>query len=410
MNTNLTEKILDIAKQYYESTDNNIVGVGYGLKKTKNKYGNELALVFTVEKKIEPEKIPKEKLLPASIQIDENTLLKTDVVEGSFALALATCADDLPAPSNRQKIRPIKGGLSITNYNVLSLFRGTLGFIAIDNDTNSLVGVTAGHVVIDDQFICSDRNLEGVKTSVLNHIVIQPSEVDNIYASNSIGIVKRYLPLYNDGYNYADAALIAVKKDDLDETFSIRQEGSDYSYWLPFASTEEINSILSSNPPVFFSGRTSGFRGEGDVKLKISEIGTNAYVNFELQGQPAMVDFSNCIKFVAFDSSTTGNPELLCPMNAGDSGAALVAEIDGIRKIIGLIFAANMSSGSIVAGLAARIDKVSELLNISYWNGDMSFFESDLNNIQIIKSDNLNAEFKKTVDEKKFYQVGLFNQ
>ncbi len=365
MEPNLDKALLDKIKQYYESTDDNIVSVGFGFKNRNGSYTQEKTLVFTVRKKINKESglINGSKLIPPFIKINEELTLKTDVIQGSYSVmtSLNGCVeDDLNPPTNRNKIRPIKGGLSISNYNVLSDSAGTMGFIAVDRTNDSLVGVTNAHVIVDDQFLASDRNQLFKGSNVLSHDIVQPNEFNNSSLENSIGIVKRYLPVTDNGYNYADVALLTVKKQDLDESISIMQEGLNYDFWLPFASTEEINSLLTANPDLYFSGRASGARGEGDIKLKVSELGVVAYLDLDLQDTSATVDFADCIKFYAVDSSNN-NQQINCPVNIGDSGSALVAEIDGIRKIIGIVFAAqyNETTGEIISGLAKPIIQTS---------------------------------------------------
>jgi len=408
MESNLNKKILDIVNQYYESTDENVVGVGYGFKKVNGAHTSEKSIIFTVKEKKNISELPKEKILPGKI---DSLGLRTDVVVGKSVAALApvTCAEDIiNPPSNRNKLKPLRGGISISNFDVLSSSSGTFGFIARDLNTNSLVGVTSAHVIVDDSFICSDRNQNKIGTNVLNHKVIQPNEYGNSSESNSIGIVKRYLPINNNGYNYADVAIFTLKKEDLDESVSFLQEGLSYTYWLPFATTEEINSLLDTNPELYFSGRTSGARGEGTVKLKMTSINQSTQVSFKLQDIYAEVDFADCLSFHAVDSSVSGSPELSCPMNIGDSGSALIAEIDGMRKIIGIIFAADYDlGGKITSGIANRIDKVAELIQIDNWDGDLSNIEeSDINQIESIISDKINDRFLD-IDNKRFWQMGF---
>jgi hypothetical protein len=52
----------------------------------------------------------------------------------------------------------MKGGISITSANNLGKV-GTLGFIAVDNAKNALVGVTNNHVVVGTAFYTNYRTL-----------------------------------------------------------------------------------------------------------------------------------------------------------------------------------------------------------------------------------------------------------
>jgi len=412
MEPNLNKEISEKIRQYYEATDDNIVGVGYGFKEKNGQITNEKTIIFTVREKKDVSKLPLDKVLPKKIKINDELEIKTDVVQGSYKIALnPTCANEISPPANRQKIRPLKGGISISNYDVLSQYTGTFGFIAIDSNTNSIVGVTNAHVIIDDQFIASDRSGYKQITNVLNHSIVQPNEAANSSISNSIGIVKRYLPITNEGYNYADVALFTLKKEDLDESVSILQEGLDYDFWMPFATTQEINDLLSTDPFLYFSGRTSGARGEVEIKLKINQLGVDAYIDFELQGDPATVDFGDCIQFYAQDSSVSGNPQVYCPINMGDSGSALIADIDGIRKIIGIVFASQIDEdNNIIAGLANRIDRVSNLIQIEHWDGSLDFFESDTENVETVTLYNNDADKFVDISGKRFWQTGLVGE
>jgi hypothetical protein len=405
------KEISEVVKSYYETTDDNIVGVGYGLKEKNGKLTEEKAIIFTVKEKKNLSEILPEKILPKQIKVTDNFVINTDVIQEDFKLISSLCGDPSPLPSNRNKFRPLKGGVSISNFSVLSDRVGTFGFIAVDNETNSLVGVTNGHVIIDDQFICSDRSPTSQITNVLGHSVVQPNEYGNSSSSNSIGIVKKYLPIVNDGYNYADVALFTLKKEDLDESISFMQEGLNYNFWLPFATTEEIDNLLNTNPDLYYSGRTSGARGEGEIKLKIYQLGSNAYVDLNLQNQPTRADFADVIAFRAFDSSLNNGVALDCPLNPGDSGSALIANIDGIRKIIGLVFAGGFNQyGTILTGLANRIDRISDLINISPWNGDLiDREESDIENLETHFTYSDSDKKNLLIDSKIFWQIGLKN-
>src|SRR5210317_434280 len=59
--------------------------------------------------------------------------LNTDIVEGEYVF-VENCPSDFytwltTPPDNRNKIRPLQGGISVTNYTNLGSYVGTLGFL-----------------------------------------------------------------------------------------------------------------------------------------------------------------------------------------------------------------------------------------------------------------------------------------
>lgn len=409
MEQDLNQKIVEKINHYYESTDSNVVGVGYGFKKSKGLITDEHSIIFTVKEKKNISDLKPQDVLPSVVEID-GVNIKTDVVIGSFKSIASACEGSFPAPSNNTKFRPIMGGVSVENFEEsATLGYGTMGILAVDSNTNSIVGLTNGHVIIKDQFICSDRSFSFLRENAYNQNVVQP---ENGSLSDAVGKVKRYLPLKNNGYNYADAALFTVKKEDISSSVSINQVGFNYNAALQFATTQELNDLISINPNCFFSGRTSGARGEGDIKLKIQQINASAYIDYNLQGVSNTVDFANCIEFYAQDSSISGNPTINCAVNPGDSGSVLVADFSGTRKVIGLIFAATFdpTTGAITGGLANRIDDVASLMQISNWNGDInSVLESDNAASETYVASGLDNREYVDINGKRFWQVGIVN-
>ena len=151
------KKITEICQDYYLSTNDNVVGVGYGYKTKNGQLSEDESIIFTVKNKIPASELSKDELIPENISIGALNL-KTDVIQGEYKM-LASMYDPYTqqtfSPTNRNKIRPLKGGISVTNYTALGDFVGTLGLIAVDNNTNSLVGVSNAHVLIDDASLCS---------------------------------------------------------------------------------------------------------------------------------------------------------------------------------------------------------------------------------------------------------------
>ena len=284
---------------------------------------------------------------------------------------------------------------------------GTLGFVGVDNQTNSLVGVSNNHVLIEDAFLANERSTSGEKSSIYENMVTQPNESGNYGLQNAIGIVKKYVPLSGTSYyNSVDCALTTLNETDIDST-SYRQYGmTGWTQPLTFASTSEIDNLLSTNPNLFSAGRTTGPKGEGDMKLFVDSISTTISINYNKQGTSTTIYFEDCIRFYASASTTPTGFVCTYPIAGGDSGSALVADFSGTRKIIGLVFAGSYFNGQVVRGLANRIDKVAEQMDISPWTGGTVNY-SDTGNTQTHTVSGLSSEPYIVLSGNTYWQAGL---
>jgi hypothetical protein len=246
---------------------------------------------------------------------------------------------------------------------------GTLGFIAVDNAKNALVGVTNNHVVIGNAFYTALRNASPVNE--YQDIVWQPSPWEtnppNTNSAYVIGEVARYVPIHANAYNQVDGALVTIAPSTVTNAESFKQYGLAYSTPMPFATAAEIDQLLYTNPPIYSSGRTSGVKFGGLCGLRVFTVNQIIPVGsssppppsgYNLDGTKVPVTFSRIIGF------TRTNADCPFPIQGGDSGSALIADFNGVYKIIGLVFA-----GSTYYGFACRIDEVASQLNISAWDG-----------------------------------------
>jgi hypothetical protein len=367
----------------------NITSISYGYKHVNNIQTDELCIVYTVkEKKPISELLPSE-IISSTIVID-NQILKTDVkvldnIELLVCNPVCGTANGPNAVINKAVTRPLKGGLSITCTNkvfpavpLIEATVGTMGFIAVHTTTNSLVGVTCNHVVIQDAFIACDRTpcLPEENEYLPINSVYQNGETNIIPPSNyTIGRTLFYEPISYNYSNQVDCAIFSLREADIDQTntsTSVMQAGVTYNFPLPFATTAEINTILSTNPMLYSSGRTTGPKGGAACPLRIESLANSFLINYTMQGNPTTVQFYNVIKFIKTDPAT--DPALLpiCnnPIIPGDSGSALIADFGGTRKIIGLVFASGTDAGgNIIAGYACRIDSVASAMGIHAWDG-----------------------------------------
>jgi hypothetical protein len=291
-------KIEELGKELFLNnnsfnTSSNITSISYGYKHINNIQTDELCVVYTVkEKKPISELLPSE-IISKTISID-NALVKTDVKE-LHSIELLVCnpvCGQVAGPNsaaNRALTRPLKGGLSITSTNTVTSV-GTMGFIAVHTATNTLVGVTNNHVVIQDAYIACDR---GNSTPYENEY--QP--INSVYQNGEAGVIPppnytigqtlKYKPIYASTTNDVDCAIFSLRQPDIDMTnpsTSGMQVGEAYTNCLPFATTAEINNLLVSNPMLYSSGRTTGPKGGVGCPLRILSTFNAFQINYPLQG------------------------------------------------------------------------------------------------------------------------------
>lgn len=403
-------KLLDeLTTKYQQETSDNVISVGYGYKTKNGLLTTEKSLIFSVSKKLPIIQIEEKDLIPNTITYSGETF-NTDVVE--LEIKPLTCPSDFynwqtTPPTNRNKLRPLKCGISVTNFTNLSGFVGTMGFLAVDNDTNSLVGVSNNHVLVYDAFINSQKSSTGITTSILNNFVTQPNEVGNSGLGNSIGNVKKYKSISGGSLNYADVALTTINSSDIDVNTSYLMEGiTGWTQPLVFATSVEIDGLLTNNNNLFSTGRTTGPKGEGEMKLLTSSYPVTINIAYDKQGIGTTIQFGRCIQFVASASTTPNGTICSYPINGGDSGSALVADFSGTRKIVGLVFAGGLLSGVTYYGYANRIDDVADAINISPWTGQtVSYSNTATTETHVVLGKS--SDEKLILSGKTFWQAGV---
>jgi hypothetical protein len=326
--------------------------------------------------------------------------------------------------ANRQTVRPLKGGVSITSTSHSTPFTngsvGTMGLICQDSASGALVGLTNNHVVIRDAYYTSQRtytnpqneyNLNDSSNTVQGDFVYQTGESQpvNPGGANEIGRVLRYVPIYTSASiaanpsltNKVDAAIFSLYCTSSTGQTIINfsqvggeQVGLTYGSTIPFASTAEIDNLMNTNYELFSSGRTTGPKGSPSTLCPIRMLGYTSFpIKYSLQGVPTLSYFTDVIAFVKPADSSSYNPNTVnantqvCayPVWGGDSGSTLIANIGGVWKIIGLVFAGNGTpynpqtntpSGpngayqvASTIGFACRIDQVASQLGIKAWTG-----------------------------------------
>jgi hypothetical protein len=424
---NSTNNISKLIEDYFPNRPKNVIGLGYGYKVVNNTITDELSIIHYVDKKLSTNELNSDEIIPKTLLLDTSVYL-TDVIEGNFKFLQGEPNPNLasfcptnfydwytnanPIP-NRAKIRPIQGGSSAINYTTIAGYIGTLGFLAKDNDTNTLVGVSNNHVLVGDSaFITSNRNINGVLTNVLNNRIVQPFND----SSSFIGTVKKYKPISNSGTNYMDVALTTLKPSDISYTQSYKQFNlNGYTGPLQYATTQEIDSLLSNRNNLFSSGARTGAKGEGGSKLLPFSLYNIFNIPYGNQKSETDVVFGDSIGFIASASTITPGRFCLSPIEGGDSGSALLADFNGVRKIIGLVFAGSSVNYNVngnidpftTIGFANRIDRLAKDMNISPWNGEQNVGFSDLTKIQTYFIPGTSSQETIKNGSTIFWQAGL---
>jgi len=320
--------------------------------------------------------------------------------------------------ANRQTQRPLKGGISITSTSKSTPFSqgsvGTMGLVCQDLSSGALVGLTNNHVVIRDAFYTNQRtftnpqneyDLIDINNAIQGDYVYQTGESQpvNPGGANEIGRVLRYVPIYTSASISANPSLInkvdgaifslyctsSTGQTIIGFTSSFQQLGLNYTASMPFASTAEINDLLNNNYEFYSSGRTTGPKGSPGTLCPLRMFSYTSFpIAYPLQGTSTLSYFTDVIAYIKPADSASYNPSAsnsnaqVCayPVWGGDSGSTLIANIGGVWKIIGLVFAGNgvsynpSSTGlnyqiASTIGFACRIDQVAAQLGIKAWTG-----------------------------------------
>lgn len=426
--------IKQITEQYHKSTNENVNSVFYGRKIVDGKLTDELGFIFMVNEKKPLSELNSDEIIPDKIFIDEEGI-KTDVLESKPELALYCKYCDpnfydwqTTPPINNDLYTNVRGGMGL--YNIINgAGIGTMGFIAIDNDTDSIVGITNSHVALKDPLVCSERDPRSV---IVNHYdntlhqgyMATPSTI-GVY-ENYVGKVKKYVPLTTLVANQVDGTAIAINYDVFAPGHIWKQVGLDdiVTGCTEFASTEELDDLLNTNPDLYSTGIRTGAKGNGTTLLKPYAINgnltTTISINYPTQGTTKTLTFNNVHAYIAVDP-TDSTSCCFFPANSGDSGSVVLGRIpigggEYQIKIIGLLFAVSFITteyGSLgVIAFFNRIDDVAEQLNIRAL--DEAFLsgvtQNDLSNLDGLEScvvEGLSNQKYIIKDGKKYWQVGL---
>ena len=423
----------------YEITEDNVLSVGYGRKYKNGVDTGELGIVYFVDKKIPKDQLTPDQILPDSLIIDGKKY-STDVNQIGKIKPLAGCwnygynggaVDSTNVLPHRQIQRPLQGGIFITNvvgtYNSVesTIELGTFGLICVDKDTNTLVGLTNIHVPTPEQFNAVERTSTNssyirnvLQVGTLNGVqipdCIQQFNETEIAGGNlvanlpgfEIGKIKKYQPMRSagNGTNYIDALVFTLIADKVSNSVSFKQLGQSFSSALPWATTAELDNLLSSNPYLYSSGRTTGRKGD-TCKLIIDSIHNTINISYKNQAGTLVANVLDSFVF------RWENTALRSPIYGGDSGSCMIAVIGGVPKIIGLAYAGDSADAQgnaqeATIGIGCRIDHIANILNLEAWDGSNKSVDAPANlNVEYING--LDAAVTKTINNKKYWQVGI---
>ena len=422
------QRLNEVTAELNRTTPENITGVGYGLAQRNGKTLSEYCITFTVDKKLPLDEIPEENRIPSQIEID-GVIYNTDVVEGVHEFTgYVNCSDSDPSfyswqstrPANQNTARPLVGGVSIGNVTTGFLGSGTMGFIAVDNDDDTLVGISNNHVLIKDAFYTSERDPNLILTNTVGNVGVQATFADT-FEVNPIGVIKKYQPIFEDPVpNLADVACVAISQVDeegnstIDSNESWKQSGFENITSPPrFATTSEIDAALNNpNQEFFSSGRTTGPKGEGITKLYCTDPVQSVRIGgWNKQGTGVIVKYDSCFGYSAKGPNTPEGDYCYFPIDAGDSGSAVLTMIGGEYVIVGLAFAGRHNGTSerlFEKAFACRIDNVAAALNIRAWDGSLNGINfSDTENVETYVVEGLSTEKAIIRNGKTYWQAGL---
>lgn len=291
-----------------------------GTKIKNEKDTGEKCFVFGVTEK--KKDINQDEMIPETI-----CGLKTDVVEYP-ELKLRPCN-----LNPQDKYRPIKGGVSGIIHNESAC---TIGAIVRDRVDKTLVALTNNH--------CNGY-VKDTDPSSVGEAVLQPSPFDSgTLTEDTYGKVKRIIPLKTGGIpNLVDASISSIYPEN--------------------PMTEIINI------------------GEGPFKFETNRDNIQVGMSCKKNGRTSCYTDNAIIQNLNVSATIDGilytNQMLLHSspdpfIEAGDSGSAVLSNINGEDKILGLVFASGFNPETGVhSTLVCYADNIMNELKIEAWQGDI---------------------------------------
>lgn len=392
-----------------------ITSIGYGRKIKGGEFTGEFSIICGVKGKKPVDQINPDNLISPFVEFGEEIIL-TDVIEDPQLSVLACDQETIDnclirvTPGNfwtpdfipnRVTTRPLVGGLSMTKTTDLNNGVGTFGFIAVDSETDCLVGITNNHVATNISFVSSDFPDDGnfyYDTSVEE--AYQTGEpYASITSAEKIGRIKNAYLLNKTSGNLIDAAKIILNEDVVSQASSFNICAFPYPGPYPFATSLELDGLLENNIPIASSGRSTGAKYPESCGIVVYSVDITVTVN----GYGWFKNNNNSAQFLDVVYTKRVNPDCPDPSRGGDSGSAVLGNFGGTWKIIGLHFAGGGGIGAF-----CRIDHVASLLGIEAWDGTpKNFMDGNSPSLHYVSGETPDKFL--IIDGKKYWQIGILN-
>ncbi|MGH9231117.1 MAG: hypothetical protein ACRD07_20715 [Acidimicrobiales bacterium] len=296
-----------------------VLGVATGLRIRSGEITDQVCVQVFVERKLPADRLAARELVPAKLPGFEGEQVRTDVVEITPPVA----------QQDTTRYRPVPGGCSIGPE---SFSAGTLGGYAGDRTDNSIVLLSANHVI---------SNLDTMPTA---RRIVQPSALDNgQIPSDVIGTLRRHAPVTTVAnepgavppLSPVDAAIGTI---DVPHTHNVLEIG------------EAIYELQTPMPgqAVQKRGRTTGLTKNAKISA-VNGIFDIIYRNGTRLGRVATTLVCR---------STDRNPFA----SAGDSGSLIFnqqqAQLTGTFPALGLQYAGSREADGTPLALANDINAV----------------------------------------------------
>jgi hypothetical protein len=376
----------------------NVVTAYVGTKKVNGQDTGEPCVVICVHDKMSESILSKKDIIPKKLRsgVKTDIIVRAKIVAHSYTPGtiddLSTylengdpnCAGERVNLSSgwgsgchksAWKHRPLVGGISISTvkdpYGTPDLgSRATLGAIVKDSTTNRLVMLSNNHVLCNDTAVY-DTNYkvpDGGVQALDGEYIMQPAKsdyqvwydietFDNTHPDWNGLIVGRSLRVHpiqfgtdSDQDNQVDGGIGDIDIGSPSSAIFLLHAGP-----FPFADLSEY----TSGDPVYISSRTTGYKPPPTAYI----VSTNSTSNVLYgSGDNSTAKFTNQILIDCEDDDDS-------IVKSGDSGSVVVAYINNMYKIIGLLFAGTTDHKTIFAN---RIEDVASTLNIEAWDGKIT--------------------------------------
>jgi hypothetical protein len=216
---------------------------------------------------------------------------------------------------------------------------------------------------------------------------------------------------FSNSSNNIDAAVLAITNASFVNTLTaFKQLNLNYNQNLQFATTSEINGLVSNRNPIFKGGARTGPVGwpgsspwgSSTCSLTATQLNFSTNVAFTDYTGTYTVPFNGCIVYrgtntIASDDGDSGS--VVCALFNPDSTTL------SAWKVIGLTFAAADPNDNAIS-VACRIDTVCATMQLTSWNGQSTAL-TNLNNetVKYVSGKSSTPYFDE--DGKRYWQTSL---